>query len=290
MEEFHQWLPHQILLASRQKKEDTQIEKITRDTLKSMKGFQKLLKKQSKENENLKKKQNKEKALMQKQHSSVIDKLAANYDKSVINCVGANTILINNNNSNVMNNNYSNIENNNSINNDANENGYKSKIKEMVEEQSRLWANLIERQQNEEKLLNNEHVEQQCIHFQQLLQEAQKQRKKDIEARQKKETEQLKANQAKQSVEDSKRLLSDKNFRNKQDRDRRLRELNSNNMKRFIDERKRLASKHKQENELIEKMTKEEEDNLNEENKKAKELATCINEELSYAFSRSAVC
>jgi phosphatidylinositol phospholipase C beta len=69
-------------------------------------------------------------------------------------------------------------------------------------------------------------------------------------------------------VEDSKRLLSDKNFRNKQDRDRRLREMNSNNMKKFIDERKRLASKHKLENELLEKITKDEEDNLNEENRK----------------------
>lgn len=63
-------------------------------------------------------------------------------------------------------------------------------------------------------------------------------------------------------------MLSDKNFRNKQDRDRRLRELNSNNMKRFIDERKRLASKHKQENELLTNITKEEEENLGEENKK----------------------
>ena len=62
--------------------------------------------------------------------------------------------------------------------------------------------------------------------------------------------------------------MSDKTFRNKQDRDRRLRELNSNNMKRFIDERKRLASKHKLENELLEKVTKDEEDNLNDENKK----------------------
>jgi hypothetical protein len=59
-------------------------------------------------------------------------------------------------------------------------------MKEIVDEQSRLWASLIERQQTEEKQLNSEHVEQQCINFQLLLQEAQKQRKKDIESRQKK--------------------------------------------------------------------------------------------------------
>lgn len=65
-------------------------------------------------------------------------------------------------------------------------------------------------------------------------------------------------------------MLSDKNFRNKQDRDRRLRELNSNNMKRFIDERKRLASKHKQENEMLDNITKEEEEIIREENGKVR--------------------
>lgn len=66
----------------------TQIEKITRETLKSMKGFQKLLKKQAKESEALKKKHNKERAMMQKQHSTAMDKMAANYDKT---SAGANT-------------------------------------------------------------------------------------------------------------------------------------------------------------------------------------------------------
>ena len=127
---------------------------------------------------------------------------------------------------------------------------------------------MIERQQTEEKQLNNERVEQQCICFQQLLMEAQKQRKKDIELRQKKESDQLKSNQAKQSVEDSNRLKADKNFRTKQDRDRRLRELQSTNMKKFMDERKRLANKHQQENTTLVNLVKEEEDTLNEENNK----------------------
>jgi phosphatidylinositol phospholipase C beta len=82
------------------------------------------------------------------------------------------------------------------------------------------------------------------------------------------ETDQLKTNQARQSVEDSKRLLSDKNFRNKQDRDRRLRELNSNNMKKFVDERKRLSNKHEQETSFLTKLSKEEEEALLEENNK----------------------
>lgn len=78
----------------------------------------------------------------------------------------------------------------------------------------------------------------------------------------------MKANQARQSVEDSKRLISDKSFRNKQERDRRVRELNSNNMKKFIEERKRLANKHSLENQALAKIVKEEEDSLNDENNK----------------------
>lgn len=56
----------------------------------------------------------------------------------------------------------------------------------MVQKQSQLWAELIEKQQNEEKQLNNEHVEQQCQQFLALLIDVQKQRKKDVEIRQKK--------------------------------------------------------------------------------------------------------
>jgi hypothetical protein len=39
-------------------------------------------------------------------------------------------------------------------------------------------------------------------------------------------------------------------------------------MKKFVDERKRLANKHEQETMLISKLVKEEEDTLLEENKK----------------------
>lgn len=67
---------------SNSKKDEIQIDKITRDSLKNTKGFQKLLKKQTKEKDTLKKKQNKERAMMQKQHSCSIDKMNAQFDKS----------------------------------------------------------------------------------------------------------------------------------------------------------------------------------------------------------------
>lgn len=65
------------------KKDELLIERITRETLESMKGFQKLLKKHAKEKENLKKKHNKERSIMQKQHCAIIDKLNATNVKPV---------------------------------------------------------------------------------------------------------------------------------------------------------------------------------------------------------------
>ena len=61
-----------------------------------------------------------------------------------------------------------------------------SELKEMVDEQSRAWSALLERQKAEEKQLNVEQMEQQCACLQQLLADAQKQRRKDVEAKQKK--------------------------------------------------------------------------------------------------------
>lgn len=70
------------------RREEPQIERITRESLKVVKGFQKLLKKQAKEKDGLKKKHNKERALMQKQHSAIIDKMNAS------NCKQSSGVLI----------------------------------------------------------------------------------------------------------------------------------------------------------------------------------------------------
>jgi phosphatidylinositol phospholipase C beta len=78
----------------------------------------------------------------------------------------------------------------------------------------------------------------------------------------------LQANQAKKSVEDTKRLKAEKDMRSKQERDRRVRELNSTNTKTFIDERKRLLFKHSQVTNSLQTISKEELELLKEENTK----------------------
>jgi len=61
----------------------------------------------------------------------------------------------------------------------------------------------------------------------------------------------MKARQAKVSVETAKEVGLDKTLRNKAERDRRLREKNSNNTKKFIEERKTAAMKQSKEKEKL---------------------------------------
>ncbi|CAG7822090.1 unnamed protein product [Allacma fusca] len=67
------------------------------------------------------------------------------------------------------------------------------------------------------------------------------------------ENKALKASQAKVSVETAKEISQDKTVRNKAEKERRLREKNQNNYKKFIDERKTVAIKHSKEKEKLQK-------------------------------------
>jgi len=67
------------------------------------------------------------------------------------------------------------------------------------------------------------------------------------------EKKDLELTQVRQNIEDSKRLGSEKNIRNKAELDRRVRELKSNNTKKFVEERKRQIVKHEREKENLTK-------------------------------------
>lgn len=54
------------------------------------------------------------------------------------------------------------------------------------------------------------------------------------------QSKEMRANQAKMSMENSKAISQDKSIKNKAERERRVRELNSSNTKKFLDERKRV--------------------------------------------------
>lgn len=71
------------------------------------------------------------------------------------------------------------------------------------------------------------------------------------------ENKELKARQAKVSVDTAKEVAQDKTLRNKAEKDRRLREKNQNNTKKFIDERKMTALKQNKESEKLKKQHNE---------------------------------
>jgi hypothetical protein len=68
------------------------------------------------------------------------------------------------------------------------------------------------------------------------------------------EKKELELSQVRQNIEDSKRLGSEKTIRNKSDLDRRVRELKSNNTKKFLEERKRQTMKHERETDHLTKL------------------------------------
>jgi len=61
-------------------------------------------------------------------------------------------------------------------------------------------------------------------------------------------------------------------------------------MKKFIEERKRLALKHSNEASLLDKIIKEEEELLKQENIKAQELSTCLSDDTYFLQNPSTVC
>jgi phosphatidylinositol phospholipase C, beta len=65
------------------------------------------------------------------------------------------------------------------------------------------------------------------------------------------ENKELKTKQAKMAVETAKEVANDKTLRNKAEKERRLREKNQNNTKKFIEERKMIAVKQGKEKEKL---------------------------------------
>ncbi|KAL3226651.1 hypothetical protein MRX96_024849 [Rhipicephalus microplus] len=87
-----------------------------------------------------------------------------------------------------------------------------------------------------------------------LMLKAQAAQMKQLDAKFDRENKEMKTKQAKVSVETAREVSSDKTLRNKAERERRLREKNSNNTKKFIEERKSAALKQSKERERLKKV------------------------------------
>ncbi|KAF8792324.1 1-phosphatidylinositol 4 like protein [Argiope bruennichi] len=199
------------------KKDDFKIEPITSESLKTEKAFLKLMRKQQKELDSLRRKQHKEKTVIQKQQCSAIDKTI----KNIKNCDDM-----------------------------AND----PQIRELVVIQMKQWSAMMEKHRREEWDLLKNHLLQQREILQRLMEIAQASQMKQLEAKFERENKEMKGKQAKVSVETAREVASDKTLRNKAERERRLREKNSNNTKKFIEERKTAALKQSKEREKLKKV------------------------------------
>uniref|UniRef100_M4A226 1-phosphatidylinositol 4,5-bisphosphate phosphodiesterase n=1 Tax=Xiphophorus maculatus TaxID=8083 RepID=M4A226_XIPMA len=143
---------------------------------------------------------------------------------------------------------------------------HKAKVKDITAQHTKEWSELISSHSNEEREIKDSHVTQQCEHLKKLLSSVQDQQTLQLKLIHERQSKEMRANQAKMSMENSKAISQDKSIKNKAERERRVRELNSSNTKKFLDERKRLAMKHQKEMEQLEKNQREQLDKLEKHN------------------------
>ncbi|CAF1632259.1 unnamed protein product, partial [Rotaria magnacalcarata] len=203
---------------------------ITLECLYEQKSYSKLKHKQDKELILVKKKHAKEQAVLGEQQSKIMSKAKSDTEKATRSPkiqVGSQRRDL-------------------SSSNDGNSTEGKTdtKIMDLISEQNVEWTSLVQRQITEMNTLRRQHTKEQCETLRLLLEETQKMQTKELVERQTKEKKELELSQVRQNIEDSKRLGSEKNIRNKSDLDRRVRELKSNNTKKFVEERKRQNLKH----------------------------------------------
>ncbi|KAM8947158.1 1-phosphatidylinositol 4,5-bisphosphate phosphodiesterase beta-4 isoform 2-T2 [Pelodytes ibericus] len=219
------------------------------EDLKQMKAYLKQQKKQQKELNALKKKHSKEDSAMQKVHCTQVDKLVAQFakekmslektlEKAIKKKGGSNCHEMKKETENKI---------------QVLTSDHNSKVNDYVAQHTKEWSELISTHSAEEQELRDLHLKQQCDLLKKLLVTVQEQQAAQLKLSQDRESKEMRANQAKISMENSKAISQDKSIKNKAERERRVRELNSSNTKKFLEERKRLAMKHSKEMDQLKK-------------------------------------
>ncbi|XP_053315485.1 1-phosphatidylinositol 4,5-bisphosphate phosphodiesterase beta-4 [Spea bombifrons] len=225
------------------------IPQVKLEDLKQMKAFIKQQKKQQKELNSLKKRHLKEDSAVQKAHCTQVDKLVALYakekmslektlEKAIKKKGGSNCLEMKK-------------ETENKIQVLTSDHNYK--VADCVAKHTKEWSELVSTHSAEEQELRDLHLRQQCELLKKLLITVQEQQAQQLKLSQERESKEMRANQAKISMENSKAISHDKSIKNKAERERRVRELNSSNTKKFLEERKRLAMKHSKEMDQLKK-------------------------------------
>ncbi|XP_023593333.1 1-phosphatidylinositol 4,5-bisphosphate phosphodiesterase beta-4 [Trichechus manatus latirostris] len=242
------------------------------EDLKQMKAYLKHLKKQQKELNSLKKKHAKEHSTMQKLHCTQVDKIVAQYDKEksthekilekAMKKKGGNNCLE--------------MKKETEIKIQTLTSDHKSKVKEIVAQHTKEWSEMINTHSAEEQEIRDLHLSQQCELLKKLLINAHEQQTQQLKLSHDRESKEMRAHQAKISMENSKAISQDKSIKNKAERERRVRELNSSNTKKFLEERKRLAMKQSKEMDQLKKVQLEHLEFLEKQNEQAKEMQQMV--------------
>ncbi|XP_077807359.1 1-phosphatidylinositol 4,5-bisphosphate phosphodiesterase beta-4 isoform X4 [Macaca mulatta] len=242
------------------------------EDLKQMKAYLKHLKKQQKELNSLKKKHAKEHSNMQKLHCTQVDKIVAQYDKEksthekilekAMKKKGGSNCLE--------------MKKETEIKIQTLTSDHKSKVKEIVAQHTKEWSEMINTHSAEEQEIRDLHLSQQCELLKKLLISAHEQQTQQLKLSHDRESKEMRAHQAKISMENSKAISQDKSIKNKAERERRVRELNSSNTKKFLEERKRLAMKQSKEMDQLKKVQLEHLEFLEKQNEQAKEMQQMV--------------
>ncbi|KAI9528151.1 1-phosphatidylinositol 4,5-bisphosphate phosphodiesterase beta-4 [Dissostichus eleginoides] len=235
------------------KKDTALVPNVSIEDLKLMKTYLKLIKKQQKELSTLKKKQAKDQSTMQKAHCTQVDKMVSQNEKEKTSLEKLLEKAIKKRGENSCQ----------ELKKETEDKiqtltaDHKVKVKDITAQHTKEWSELISSHSSEEQVMKDGHVTQQCEHLKKLLTTVQEQQTVQLKLIHERQSKEMRANQAKMSMENSKAISQDKSIKNKAERERRVRELNSSNTKKFLDERKRLAMKLQKEMEQLQKNQRE---------------------------------
>ncbi|XP_062858329.1 1-phosphatidylinositol 4,5-bisphosphate phosphodiesterase beta-4-like isoform X2 [Trichomycterus rosablanca] len=257
---------------SETKKDAALVNQVTIEDLKQMKSYVKLIKKQQKELNSLKKRHGKEHSAMQKSHCTQVDKMVAQHDKDKFTLEKLLDKAIKKKGEN----NCSELKKEMVVKVETLTSDHKAKVKDIVAQHTKEWSEMIHSHSTEEQEMKDAHVTQQCDHLKKLLSTVQEQQTQQLKLIHERQSKEMKANQAKTSMENSKAISQDKSIKNKAERERRVRELNSSNTKKFLEERKRLAMKQSKEMEQLQKSQREQLEKLEKFNEQAKDMQKMV--------------
>ncbi|KAI0978525.1 hypothetical protein GJ496_005238 [Pomphorhynchus laevis] len=196
---------------------------LTMSSLEKSMKYQKLICKQEKELRLLRIKHRKEQASVQHHHAVAIERICKEVQESI------------------------------------NKPSTKQKLTDLIKRQEKEWGRLLQTQNVEQWGYYKLYIKNQMSVLRESIVDIQLSQIRDLDQRQDKEQKVLNNAQAKKSIEDTRMVMSDRKITSKAEKERKLKEINTENVKLFVEERRRLANKHNQETQRLQKIHQEEE-------------------------------